>query len=542
MTIRATLILLVLAPVLAAGQVVEVTLSAPDDTRTDFSRISEEPGIAPESSATNPNGKADPEGAVITGGPLVTLEVIDDMAAEAGQDVMVFRFSRTGGNVNQILDVNVTIEPTSTASLTGGGVDLTGDDGGTLAAFQRVQIQAGVTSRDITFTPVLDNRVEPTERLDLSLAPGSYNIGTPNSGGATLADDPPIAMLEVIDDMAAEAGQDVMVFRFSRTGGNVNQILDVNVTIEPTSTASLTGGGVDLTGDDGGTLAAFQRVQIQAGVTSRDITFTPVLDNRVEPTERLDLSLAPGSYNIGTPNSGGATLADDPPVVSITVVQPEAAEGGAAGVLAISRAGGNVNQALTANAAIGAASNVDDSDFTVDDGGTLQAFGTVNIPAGQTARELAFAAIEDGLVEDEELLILELQAGSYVLGSPASGTLIFIDGALFADGFESPVAGLDACSLNEHTDLSPIAFDVDGGQVYDFLRGLIWLRCAPTQRFDWFVGRCSGPASAFERDRSAILAEFNAGRLGDNDGVSTWRFATPPEKAEAGFDGTCFVR
>ena len=420
MTIRAVLLLLALGPVLAVGEVVKGTLPAPDDTRIEFGRISEGPRIASESSATNPNGKADPEGAVVTGGAVVTLEVIDDMADEAGQDVMVFRFSRSGGNVNQILDVNVTIEPTSTASLTGGDFDLSGDDGGSLAATQRVRFQAGDAARDLTFTPVLDNRVEPTERLDLSLAPGGYNIGSPSSGSATLA--------------------------------------------------------------------------------------------------------------------------DDPPVLNITVVQPEAAEGGAAGILAVGRTGGNVSQALTANASISAASTVNGSDFTVDDGGALQAFGTVNIPAGQAARELAFIAVDDGLVEGEEILILELQAGSYVQGSPASGTLIFIDGPLFADGFETPVAGLRDCSLDERTDLSPLAFDVDGGQVYDYVRGLIWLRCAPNQRFNRLDGRCTGPARAFERDPSAMLAEFNAGRLGDNGGVSTWRFASRAEKAEAGFDGACLVR
>ncbi|MEM9181844.1 MAG: Calx-beta domain-containing protein [Pseudomonadota bacterium] len=473
--------------------------------------------------------------------PVVTLEATDASADEAGQDPMVFRFSRTGGNIGQNLTVNVTIDPSTTANLTGGAPDLSGDDGGTLAAFQTVTIFGNNAFRDVTFTPVLDNRIEPVEQLDLSLAAGSYNIDTPNSGSATLADDPPVVTLEATDASADEAGQDPMVFRFSRTGGNIGQNLTVNVTIDPSTTANLTGAN-DISGDDGGTLAAFQTVTIFGNNAFRDVTFTPVLDNRVEPVEQLDLSLAAGSYNIDTPNSGSATLADDPPVVSISVVQPEAAEGGPAGVLSLDRTGGNVNQVLTVNAMISAASTVVDSDFTVDDGGTLQVFGTVNIQAGQASRELGFTAVLDDLTEGEETLILELQGGSYVQGTPATGTLIFVDDRLFADGFEIAVGGLKSCSLTDTTKLSPLAFDVVGSQALQLSRNLIWLRCSPLQHYDWLGDLCGGAGGSLSPDADSVLADFNAGLLGDHAGVGSWRLATALEKSEAGFTGTCFVR
>ncbi|MEM7708056.1 MAG: hypothetical protein AAF358_21065 [Pseudomonadota bacterium] len=474
--------------------------------------------------------------------PVVTLEAIDNSADEAGQDVMVFRFGRTGGNVNQNLDVSVNIESTTTVTLTGGAFDLSGDDGGTLATFQRITISSGNASRDLTYTPVLDNRIESVEQLDLSIAPGSYNIGAPSSGSATLADDPPTVTLEAIDDIADEAGQDVIVFRFARTGGNINQALTVNVNIEPTTTVSLTGGGFDLSADDGGTLSAFQTVSIPGASASRDVTLTPVLDNRLESDEQLDLSINSGSYVVGTPSSGSALLADDPPVVSVSVVQQQAAEGGPAGIVSVDRTGGNIDLALTINAEISASSTVSNSDFAVDDGGTLQAFGTITLPAGSASRELGFTAALDDLTEGDETLTLDLLLGSYVRGNPASATLLFTDDRLFANGFEQEIVGLKSCSLSDRTRLSSTAFDVVGSQALELSTNLVWLRCSPLQHYDWLGVLCGGQGGSLSPDVAAVLADFNAGLLGDHAGVSSWRLATPLEKAEAGFTGTCFVR
>ncbi len=455
--------------------------------------------------------------------------------SELGRVPGTFEFTRASSAGS--LTINVTIGGTASNN------DFSFDDGGTLIAFGTVTFNNGQTSRTITLTPNLDNLVEGQEQFDVTIAAGSgYTIGSNSSASITVEDDPPVVTLEATDASADEAGQDPMVFRFSRTGGNIGQNLTVNVTIDPSTTANLSGGDSDLSGDDGGSLAVFQTVTIFGNNPSRDVAFTPVLDNRVEPVEQLDLSLAAGNYNVGTQNSGSATLADDPPVVSISVVQPEAAEGGPAGVLSLDRTGGNVNQGLTVNAMISATSTVADSDFTVDDGGTLQAFGTVNIPSGQASRELSFTAILDDLTEGEETLILELQDGSYVQGSPAEGTLLFVDDRLFVDGFEIAVGGLKSCSLTDSTKLSPLAFDVVGSQALQLSRNLIWLRCSPLQHYDWLGDLCGGASGSLTFAAEDVLADFNAGLLGDHAGVSSWRLATESEKAEAGFTGTCFVR
>ena len=364
-------------------------------------------------------------------GQVVTLEAIDDSAAEAGQDVGVLRFTRSNSTGN--LTVNVAIEGSSTATIN----DYSSSDGGTLPVFGTVNFSNGQQTVDITLTPTLDNLVEGQEQLDLSLESGSgYTIGSPSSGSILIADDPPVVTLEAADGDAAGAGQDPFVFRASRTGGNINQALTVNVTIDPGNSADTFN---DFSADDGGTLQVFERLAIPGGSAAHEITFTPVLDNRVEAPETFAIALAGGSYLAsGAPNTAGAVIADDPPIVSITAATPTAIEGYTPGVLRFERTGGNPNQILTVNASFSVASSATTGDFSADDGGTLVVFGTTTIGAGNANRDIVLTAVQDQLEEGEEELIVVVDPGGYLVGDPGSATILFLDTPppLFKDGFE----------------------------------------------------------------------------------------------------------
>ncbi len=378
----------------------------------------------------------------------------------------------------------------------------------------------------------------------MTLEPGSgYAVGASSSATVFLADDPPVVSLDVIDNAADEAGQDPMVFRFSRTGGNLSQTLTLQAEIDNTSTISFTGGGVDVSGSDGGTLVVFDRFDIPAGQSSHDLTYTPLLDNVVEPTEQVDISLLSGGYVIGTPNTASATLEDDPPVVSVTVVEPLARESGPPGILRFNRTGGNPGQTLEVNARFNDSMTATiGSDFSTNDGGTLQVFDLVRIFAGELSREIEFSAIQDNIVEEDETLIVDILSGNYVVGAPASGTIILSKDQLFADSFERPEVEPKSCTLVQTGALDAGAFERVGFQALDRQTGTIWLVCEPAQQFDWDSDVCVGTQPVTATDHQAMVDLFNAGLLGENGNISSWRLATKAEKVATGAKGTCLVR
>lgn len=96
--------------------------------------------------------------------------------------------------------------------------------------------------------------------------------------------------------------------------------------------------------------------------------------------------------------------------------------------------------------------------------------------------------------------------------------------------------------LTENAVLSSRRFDVVGAQALDMRQDLIWLRCDPSQTYGWLGDLCVGSDLHVASHAVDAVADFNAGRLGDNAGVNTWRLATELEKISAGFTGSCFVR
>ena len=362
--------------------------------------------------------------------PVVTLVATDEDSAEAGQDPATFHFERSGGNIAQALSVSTTDDPTTTAVV----ADYTDNNGGQFRSFRSVTLAAGQSFFDLALTPALDNRVEGEERLDISLASGNYVIGSPSSAGMTIADDPPVVTLVATDEDSAEAGQDPATFRFERSGGNIAQALSVSTTDDPTTTAAV----ADYTDNNGGQFRSFRSVTLGAGQSFFDLVLTPALDNQVEGEEQLDISLASGSYVIGSPSSAGMTIADDPPVVTLVTTDDTAVEGGGPATFRFKRSGGNIAQALSVSTTDDPTTTAVVADYTDNNGGQFRSFRSVTIAAGQTLFDLEISAVQDDMVEGDEQLDITIATGGYVIGDPASAGIVLRDSFLFDDSFEQP--------------------------------------------------------------------------------------------------------
>ena len=123
---------------------------------------------------------------------------------------------------------------------------------------------------------------------------------------------------------------------------------------------------------------------------------------------------------IGSPGTIGASST---PVVSVTAIDPNAAEAGQdPGTFRITRTGSTVSS-LTVNftiaSGVGQATN---ADFTT------PVAGFVTIPAGQTYADVTVIPAADGIPEGNETLTITLfDTGSYDVGSPATAVITIAD-------------------------------------------------------------------------------------------------------------------
>ena len=267
--------------------------------------------------------------------------------------------------------------------------------------------------------PLADNTVEGDETVVLTIVPSgglssTYVIGTPSTGTVTIADDPAIiTVTSVTDPAASEAGPDPGVFTFTRSGGDVTTSL--LILVQPSGTAT---NGTDYASVGGSNFF----VTIPANQTTATLTINPLPDNRVEGSETVILTIQPrAAYTIGTPASATVTIADDPPIVTVTATDADAAEAGQdPGVFTFTRTGGNLAAALTVSFSRGgtAANNSDYSNIGF----------SVAIPANQSSATVTITPIDDPTVEGPETVILTINASTtYVVGTPASATVTIAD-------------------------------------------------------------------------------------------------------------------
>jgi|GEM_PF-2497044 len=304
--------------------------------------------------------------------PIVSLSAAN--TTEGGSPGYV-EFTRSGGNINSALSVTYTASGTATS-----GTDYSALTG-------TATIPAGQSSFNENITALRDNLVEGDETVILTMTDTgtTYLAGASSSATVTISDDPPIVSLTAAD---TTEGRDPGYVTFTRTGGDINSSLSVSYTIGGTATA-----GTDYTAVSGA-------VSIPAGLASINENITALRDNLVEGDETVILTIsgAGTTYIAGSPSTATVTIADDPPIVSLTVANTT--EGQDPGYVTFTRAGGDINSALSVSYTIGGTATAG-ADYTA-------LSGAVTIPAGQSSVNENITALRDNLVEDNETVTLEI--------------------------------------------------------------------------------------------------------------------------------------
>src|SRR5258705_6854426 len=148
---------------------------------------------------------------------------------------------------------------------------------------------------------------------------------------------PPPLRVTVIDDHGSEEGSDTITFTISRETPT-DTPFTINYTL--TGTAS---NGVDY-------VTNILSVTMPAGETDVLVVITPVDDGLGEPTETVTLTLlSSADYNIASPAAATAFIADNEPIVSLTVLDEFGSEEGPDTMTFNIVRTGSTNQPLTVN-------------------------------------------------------------------------------------------------------------------------------------------------------------------------------------------------
>lgn len=232
--------------------------------------------------------------------PSVNISATDPNAAESG-DPGTFTITRTGPTTSA-LTVNFTV----------GGTATNGTDYTLIASPGTLVLPAGATSGTITVSPLQDTLSEGNETVVVSLATGSgYGLGAQTSATVTIADDDrnTVSITANVPN-ASETGPQQGQFTVTRTGPTT-AALTVNLTVSGTATS-----GSDYTTNP----ATITTLAFAAGQSSRTIDIIPIDDSITEGPEDITISIAAGSYDIGTSSFDNVTIADNdsPPTLFIS--------------------------------------------------------------------------------------------------------------------------------------------------------------------------------------------------------------------------------
>lgn len=325
--------------------------------------------------------------------PIVSISVSDGDVAEAGNNPGTFTITRTG-DTSEALTVNYTISGTAT-----NGTDYTPALTGTAT------IPAGQDSVTVTITPGDDLNIEGNETVGLTLTnSATYTLGVATAAVTIVDNDflpPPLPTISIAatDPNAAEAGTDPGTFTITRTG-DTSEALTVLYTVDGTATS-----GIDYA-------SLVQTATIPAGQSSVEVTIVPTDDADVEGNETVNLTLIEGSaYDLSGTTTATVTITDNDsfplPTVSITALDPDAAEAGNnPGTFTIERTG-DTSEALTVSYTVGGTAAIDGTDYT-----PPLVTGTVTIPAGQSSVNVTITPIDDLTVEGNETVDLTLTSSA----------------------------------------------------------------------------------------------------------------------------------
>ncbi|MEM7706330.1 MAG: hypothetical protein AAF358_12295 [Pseudomonadota bacterium] len=464
-------------------------------------------------------------------GQTVTMEPNLLSTAEAGGDPASITFRRTGSTATALV-VFLTVLPESTAQTN----DYEDNTSGQFEFLNSVTLDIGLSEFTVLLTASPDNLVEGQETLTFELADNSnYTVGTDGSLTVTFDDDPPVvdirpAEMDPANLTATEGGMPALL-DISRSGGDLASSLLVRTQIDPSSTASFS----DYQDNLNGQFDTLNSVTIpeQSTVLRLELTATP--DNLAEGEETLDIRLTGNGYVNGTASQALVTIADDSPLLIVSVLNDVTAEGGGPASIEFTRAGGLIDQPLRVNTAIEGSSSAAARDFTDNVAEFFLILNFFNIPADETSFTLELTAVQDGLIEGTEVLDFSISGGEYEYAGASPISITVLDTLIFDNGFEGGSPPGKCLPLEE-----ALQFLDHGPETLQ--GGLVWRTCRASANYDWKTKTCVTEPSLPIPNRSTFVSDFNDGKLADSDGYR-WRLATDTERRSARLSATdCLVR
>ena len=278
-------------------------------------------------------------------------------------------------------------------------------DGVTLYPDGSITVPAGISSFTVTVPTTQDTVVEPDETVPLSIG-GVTGIGT------ILDDDLPVqpptvtevepGQLGVADDTVPE-GTD-LVFNVKLSGA----------TTAPTTYAFSIGGGTADAADggpmsfsDGVVLNADGTITVPAGVSAFSLTIPTIIDGIDEGDETVPISIG------GVSALGIITDGAQPPVISVEPGKPgvgdDAVPEGTALVYTVTLGAATTATARYAFTLGGGTASADDFGAPVfSNGVTLNADGTISVPAGVSSFTVTVPTTQDAVYEPDETVPLRI--------------------------------------------------------------------------------------------------------------------------------------
>jgi hypothetical protein len=255
---------------------------------------------------------------------------------------------------------------------------------------------------------------------------------------------PALVSVAATTDTAVEAGSPG-VFTFTRTGDTTNA-LTVNLAVTGEATS-----GVDYQ-------ALPQTITFDAGEPTAVLNVQTIDDNDVEGSERVIVQLQGGEGYVtdDATDSAIVNLSDDDSLsttqVNIVATTTPVTEGGGNGVFTVTRTGSTA-QPLTVNFDV-TGEAVPGDDYT-------SLGNSVTFDAGEDSKTLQVQTVNDGDVEGNERVIVQLTGGQdYVVGANSSATVTLEDD----DTLGTPTVNVVAsdATANESGDTGVFTFTRNG--------------------------------------------------------------------------------
>ncbi len=283
------------------------------------------------------------------------------------------------------------------------------------AAFTDVRLE--VNSCPYSWAPLRSTCIDPgvITPIPLSCEPPVFIVGSPATQECVLTGNGVVHPLDIEDrQFSSISATNEVIWNGVSAQGGITRIYNGSLTVTAgrkitVSTTFYTLGS-----------ASPGRISLNAGESITGIVGIPSFDQTGSTW-----TVCANAPVVSLQNSSPArvTVLTGPgceqPKISISATQNTATEGGAGGVLTISRTG-STGAALTVNYTLGgsAANSVDYQMLP----------GALTIPAGQSSGTINLTPVVDGVSEGPETVFIQLETdSSYTLGTPTSATVTIFD-------------------------------------------------------------------------------------------------------------------